>query len=139
MTVPQAKKASTAEEIRPVISDMVGRLGVSHFGVIPKEEYDNDAGTEASSAASADQAELGWTGVEMRWVEDSLMVTQVAPLAEESGVRVGHEVQKIGQRMVSEVAKRNADSEDSLAFNVGIYALRKMMGPVGETVQLTVC
>ena len=136
--LPQAKKASTAEEIRPVISDMVGRLGVSHFGVIPKEEYDNDAGTEASSAASADQAELGWTGVEMRWVEDSLIVTQVAPLAEESGVRVGHEVQKIGERMVSEVAKRNADSEDSLAFNVGIYALRKMMGPVGETVQLTV-
>lgn len=139
--LPEAKKASTAEEVRPVITEMVGRLGVSHFGVIPKEKYDNDVGTESSQGSSvpvkSDKSELGWTGVEMRWVEDRLMITQVASLAKDSGVKVGHEVQKIDEQMVSEVAKRNAASEDGLAFNVGIYALRQMMGPVGETVQLT--
>lgn len=53
---PRAERASSAAELRAVLGDMLGRLGQSHFAIIPAEpaERAEAAGTPARVAATTD-------------------------------------------------------------------------------------
>ena len=37
---PQAYKAQTAKELRPLLNKMLSELKVSHYGIIPQERYE---------------------------------------------------------------------------------------------------
>ena len=70
---PRAARARTDSELRDVIRDMLGRLGLSHFALIP-------SGRDTSGAAPADTS--GDPGFDVRLVGSELLVTHVdSPLS----------------------------------------------------------
>lgn len=83
---PQAAAASTIRQLRGVIEDMLGRLGESHFSLIPQEAREllpSDAGGAAAITGSA--------GLEVRMVDDELLVWRIQPgsAAADAGIRTG--------------------------------------------------
>jgi carboxyl-terminal processing protease len=92
---PRAEGARTLGELRGVLRDMLGRLGKSHFGVIPRESFDElDPASPSGSATPAD------AGLDVRWVEDAVVVTRVdadGPAAR-AGVRTGWMLESVGGR-----------------------------------------
>ena len=59
-TKPAVENAQTMEEARRILRDMIGKLEVSHFAVVPSEAYTSDAyrGT-AATVESAPVAQPG--------------------------------------------------------------------------------
>ena len=86
---PKAAAAKNAGELRAVLRDMLGRLGQSHFAVIP-------ASGDGRSKPAADMS--GDTGVDVRLVEGEIVVSSVEPesSAAQNGVRPGWKVVSIG-------------------------------------------
>lgn len=96
---PRAAAARSQEELRAVLEEMVGRLGLSHFGVIP-----GDAQAALDVEPKEDEgdpgAPPGETGMEVRLVGDRFLVTRVLPgsAAGAAGVRAGWAVEAVGDR-----------------------------------------
>jgi len=106
---PQAESADSPEALRGVLTDMLGRLGQSHFAVFPGEtverlenfEFDGEAGDDDGG----DEDDHGVVGLEARLLGDQLVVTRVESdyAAVENGVRAGWVVTRIGERDVAEL------------------------------------
>jgi carboxyl-terminal processing protease len=86
---PKAAAAKNAGELRAVLRDMLGRLGQSHFAVIP-------AAGDGSSKATIDMS--GDTGIDVRLVEGDVVVSSVEAdsSAAHLGVKPGWKVVSIG-------------------------------------------
>ena len=86
---PKAAAAKNAGELRAVLRDMLGRLGQSHFAVIP-------ASSDSPSKAAPDMS--GDTGIDVRLVEGEVVVTSVEAesSAAQTGVKPGWKVVSIG-------------------------------------------
>lgn len=84
---PRAAAAQNAGELRAVLRDMLGRLGQSHFTVIP---------ATADGPKPADLS--GDTGVDVRLIDDAVIVTAVetGSAAAQIGVKPGWKVLAIG-------------------------------------------
>src|SRR4029079_12864132 len=66
---PKAIAATTPGELRAVLADMLGRIGLSHFAVIP-----------STPDAPGDAVDLsGQPGFDVRLINGQLLVTSVAP------------------------------------------------------------
>ncbi len=90
---PKALEARTSGEFRAVLADMLGRLGLSHFAVIP-----------STPDAPGDNADLtGQPGFEVRLIDRQLVVSSVDPDggAAAAGIHAGWIVQAIGGVPVS--------------------------------------
>jgi carboxyl-terminal processing protease len=85
---PKAAAAKTVGELRAVLRDMLGRLGQSHFAVIPAS---GDSAAKASDMS-------GDTGIDVRLVDGVVVVTSVEPesSAAQAGVKPGWKVVSIG-------------------------------------------
>ena len=132
---PRAASSRCTEELRAVIADMLGRLGQSHFAIIPRESA---GGLER--ARRADDERPGSLGLELRLVEDSLVVWRVAPdgAAAAAGVRPGwillaadtSELAPYVRRVPAEIPARQRVLH-------GIAAVSGVLqGGVGETARL---
>jgi carboxyl-terminal processing protease len=77
---PKAASARTAGELRAVIRDMLGRLGQSHFAVIP---------ATADDAADRPRDSSGTPGFDVRLIGQDLIVTQVDQDSGAAAARVG--------------------------------------------------
>jgi len=83
--LPAEQKAETMAEARKAMSDMLGRLHQTHFGIIPADAYH-----EVDDQSSSDGGE-GRTGIDVRVVGGQALVTAVdegSPGAK-AGVRPG--------------------------------------------------
>jgi len=92
---PKALAANTSGELRAVLADMLGRLGLSHFAVIP-----------SSPDSPGDRADLtAEPGFDVRVLDKQLVVTSVDPEsgAAAAGVRPGWMVQRIGSVEMSAI------------------------------------
>ena len=90
---PKAIEAKTAGEFRAVLADLLGRLGLSHFAVIP-----------STPDSPADHGNIsGQPGFDVRLIDRQLVVTSVDPDggAAAAGVQPGWIVQSIGGTEVS--------------------------------------
>lgn len=96
---PKAEAAKTAGELRAVISSMLGRLGQSHFAILPASA---DAASDASSGGGA--VGEGDPGFDVRLIGDDLVVTRVDPGrgASKAGVRPGWKIVAVGDKPVAE-------------------------------------
>ncbi len=72
---PRAAAARTPAELRAVIGEMLGRLGQSHFYLIPGDARADEAPAAADAAPPA--AGPGTLGVDVRLVEDRFVLTRV--------------------------------------------------------------
>ena len=93
---PRAAAAKTRGELREVLSAMVGRLGQSHFSIIPQEIADASS-VERRDTASGDRA-AGTVGFDTRLWLSSMIVAEVdtGGPAWRQGVRPGWDVVAIG-------------------------------------------
>ena len=96
---PRAASATSPAELRAVIRDMLGRLGLSHFALIPAG---GETSAPGANAASADTS--GDTGIEVRLLGRDLIVTHVDREAA-SLVRPGWRITQIGSRSVADLLR----------------------------------
>jgi carboxyl-terminal processing protease len=132
---PRAEAASRVGALREVITEMLGRLGESHFALFPREAVDAIEPGGASDR-SAD------VGIELRWIAGELTVARTHRGAggDRSGVRPGWIVDAIGDREVADWKKAigTADSaaRAGMRFTALSAAQNRLSGPAGSTVRV---
>lgn len=129
---PRAAAAKTPAELRIVIRDMLGRLGLSHFALIP-------SGSEALGDGKATSGDAsGEPGIDVRLIGHDLVVTQVAPDMA-SRVRPGWRLIQIGAAKVGDLLKAvpEADNERLQRVEAWRIAQTRLRGPAGSTVEVT--
>lgn len=125
---PRAEQAKTREELRAVIGEMLGRLGQSHFAVIP---------SDALPAVAGAHDESGGLGFDVRLRDGHLWVVSLEPngAAAAAGVKTGWSVTRLGDFDVEKaVAKAQAAAglgARQLAFRLWAVAHGSLNGPVG--------
>lgn len=104
--LPRARRARTAREVRPIIEEMLARLGESHFQVIPRAAFEAEEGGEDAAASSragersssasldpeaGEAGEVGDVGLSMTILGDDVVVLRVEPggPADVAGIRPG--------------------------------------------------
>jgi len=151
---PLAANCTTAEELRPIINELLGHLGESHFGVAPG---DNNALTDSiqNNEPAANESSGLWTnGIDLRMVGDQngLVRPTVFRVLDDSsaamsGVESGWILQSINGTSVEELTNSvsgeieggqpTQSESDSLSFFV-IRSLNSLVnGDFGETVNLS--
>lgn len=134
--LPRARAASTDAELRATIQEMLNRLRFSHLVVIPREAAD------ALAAGNTERpAEPGDAGLELRWVDDALLVTRVLPggAAEAAGVRPGWILESAGEtttaRLREGLARLPASADPRRFASVASQAMEGALeGAAGDTV-----
>lgn len=130
---PRAMEVQTTAELRALLRDMLGRTGLSHFGLVERAAVD---------ALSDDDASVGDAdaGLSVRLVGDDLLVWQVraqSPAAE-AGVEPGWKLTMVGERALGDVLERvrEHDEEGKLELLVWSWAETALRGEVGSDVHL---
>lgn len=152
---PRAVAATSNGELRLVLSEMVSRLGLSHFAIFGPEagaalegtSDDGDPPEGEEGGAPGGGAGAANPGVDVRLVENRVRVVRVRPgsPADEAGVRVGWEVMRIGSHDpndlppgVEESLASMGTSEDRIrALYLPMIALGALQGREGRAVEVT--
>ncbi len=128
---PKAIEAKTPGDFRKVLSDMLGRLGLSHFAVIP--------GTPDNPAQYVDLS--GQPGFDVRLLGRQLVVTTVdhESGAGAVGVKPGLIVSSINGTAVSSFLDPIVDSAPPRIAQLEAWraAIMRLRGPSSEAVNLT--
>ena len=137
--VDDARAAKNNRELRPVLSDMLGRLEASHFQVVPNDIYEAGYAKEKRSASGPILPASGTVGLEVRWVEEALRISRILPggPAETAGVRLGDVVVGIDDVNLEELVKRAREAHQPVGF-AARAAARILAGPPGEDVALSI-
>ena len=99
---PRVEVARSTEEAREIMDEMIGRLGQSHFAIIPAEFLDE------MGAPTVDSAFAGETGIAARLIGGRVIVTSVreGTPAHEAGVSPGWEILAIrGEELSPKIAR----------------------------------
>src|SRR5204862_2737172 len=86
---PKVEKSAGPAEARAVIQEMLGRLGQSHFAIIPAAIY---------AVVDDEEGGPGVTGIDLRILDGKAIVTSVdvGSPAEKQGVRPGWQILRSG-------------------------------------------
>jgi carboxyl-terminal processing protease len=134
---PRASQAATIRELRAVISEMLGRLGQSHFTLIPGEARDLLAANPSAARYNS-----GSVGFQVRLVEGDLLVWRVQPgsAAADAGVRTGWTLLSVnGSPVAARVAALAAlpETERRTSLTGMLYgANAELAGDVGTAVEV---
>jgi carboxyl-terminal processing protease len=128
---PKAVAAKTPGELRAVLADMLGRLGLSHFAVIP-----------STPDAPSDAADLsGQPGFDVRLINRKLLVTSVDANrgAAAAGVHSGWIVDTIGGKPVASLIDLIAQNSTDRVAQLEVWraAQRLLRGPSGSRADVT--
>jgi carboxyl-terminal processing protease len=128
---PKAVAAATPGELRAVLRDMLGRLGLSHFAVIP-----------ATPDAPTDHADLGGVpGFDTRLIGRDLVVSSVDPdgAAAAAGVRPGWIVRSVAGTPTTAILTGVSDEMPARLAEVEAWraSIMRLRGPYGSTVDVT--
>ena len=130
---PKAAAAKTTGELRAVLSDMVGSLKQSHFSIIPREVSDATTGGSSSAASSSDPN--GTIGATLRYIDGSVMVTQVpmSSAAAKASVRTGWILEAVNGCPLSTRLSRIPKNTDPRRAALTAYsaATQMLAGPAG--------
>jgi carboxyl-terminal processing protease len=128
---PRAARAQSDGELRDVIRDMLGRLGLSHFALIP-------SGRESAAAEPVDLG--GDPGFDVRLAGSELLVTEVDPYggAAAAGVRPGWRLVAIDGMPIYELLSRLPETMSDRLRQVEIWRMveTRLRGPQGSQVPL---
>jgi carboxyl-terminal processing protease len=126
---PRAAKATSESALRAVIDDMLGRLGESHFALIPSQP--------SSAESPADKPALGTAGLELRILDGQVIVWRAdsAGAGRRAGVAPGWVVERIDGYVVPTLGAPDTIGPRRLAILAG--GMRALRGTPGATVRLT--
>src|SRR5262249_24949598 len=121
------EKATTAEQSREILDDMLGRLGQSHFAIIPAAAYQEMKGAEGP----------GVTGLVVRLVDGLPVVVKVEKgmPSDKIGVQPGWQIVRIaGKDLAGVLAKIRAASKNARFLDEQLYhaIFSRLRGKVGE-------
>jgi carboxyl-terminal processing protease len=133
------------DTLRAVITEMISRTGLSHFGLMPADAADalREAGEDdADDAATSGGADHAGVGLETRVLDDRLVIVHVdegLPAAE-AGIAPGWILEGVGTRTFAELFERVGDSLEPAdrAFMVWTVANGLLRDAAGTDVTLTV-
>lgn len=150
---PRAREASSNAELRELLSEMVGRLGLSHFAIFGQEASSALEEAAGGGSAGADGEALANPGLTLRVVEGRLMVSRVnegSPAAR-AGIRPGWVLLEIegadpsdlpdelfqppAATPTSDVDEGAVSVERLRALYLPSVALSRLQGPVGSMVE----
>ncbi|CAN5649592.1 hypothetical protein BH23GEM11_BH23GEM11_13380 [soil metagenome] len=147
---PRAMQATSNQELRTVLSEMVGRLGLSHFAIFgPNAGAALESTAEGGDATGAPGGGSGLAnpGMDLRVVEDRVVVVRVRPgsSAERAGVRPGWELTRIGtgdaavlpEGMGESLMAMGTPEERIRALYLPMLALAALQGDEGNAVDVT--
>lgn len=127
---PKAVDAKTPGELRAVLAEMLGRLGLSHFAVIPSTPDNPNDGVNLS----------GQPGLEVRLIDKQLVVTTVDPDggAAAAGVRTGWIVDSIDGTPAATLLAGIPEnmSPRILQLEAWRHAITRLRGPAGTRVEI---
>jgi carboxyl-terminal processing protease len=132
---PEAAAVETDRELRGIIQQMLGRLGLSHFGLIPREADRAAAGGDGGEPSPGD------AGLQVRAIGGAFLVTHVdtGGAAYDAGVRPGWLLERAGALDAAEWLRTLSRQPDGGGRLVDLYvwtqASRALSGQVGDTVQ----
>ncbi len=134
---PKAYKAQSTQELRPILQEMLSRLKVSHYGIIPKETYEQKKQGTTSSQSKEDSssettAGLGWNGIDSRWIAEQLVITHVDLPAKDLGIHPGWVITEIDNVSTTKLTELFSESKDELAFDMGLLAQHKTYGLIDK-------
>ncbi len=134
---PRAVRATSASALRAVITDMLDRLGQSHFAIFPRELADTlDPGTDPGGARTGD------LGLDFRLIGEELVVTSVEPEspAGAAGIRAGWVIEAVDGRSVADLLERlrARNARWPVGFLVWSAVHSRLGGAVGTTCAVTV-
>jgi carboxyl-terminal processing protease len=152
---PKVEAATTMDEARAAISELIGRLKQSHFGIIPRESYaqmsapladDGESGAEEAKKSGSS----GRLGLMIRAVPTekdgvkhySALVVRVeeGSAAAAAGVKAGSTIERVGKVALSDrlgvVAAGMEGKVDQLA-HVSMVASSLNSGTPGKSIDLT--
>ena len=128
---PKAAAASSTGELRAVIHGMLGRLGQSHFSLIPSSVGHDEPGAVGSATP----------GFDIRIVGRDVLVTRVEPGsgASTAGIRPGWRLSAVGGRPVAEVLNRVEEAPDDRVRNLEAWRVlqSRLRGHHGSELTLT--
>jgi carboxyl-terminal processing protease len=132
---PRAAAAGTFGAVRDVITEMLGRLGESHFALFPREAVDAiEPGGASDRSADA--------GIDLRWVDGELTVARVHEegSADRRGVRAGWIVDAIGGREVADwknaIAVADSAAQAGMHFTTISAAQTRLSGAANSSVRV---
>ena len=121
---PQAKKAKTNAELRPVLEEMFTRLGDSHYGIMPIEVAEGLPGPDAGLGN-------GMLDLDLRLIDGEAVVSRT----NESGVELGWVLSSLGGNDLAVwLAEREALTDREVAFRLNHLVRSGLTGlPVTTT------
>lgn len=108
---PQIEQAASRSEARAVMRDMISRLGLSHFAIIPSEVYEKLDDPARRGSGEGD------TGIDLRVIDGHALVTSVVEgsPADQLGVRAGWEILRVGEHdVVATLRELTQELDDDL-------------------------
>ena len=111
---PRAAAAKNVGELRAVIREMLGRLDLSHFAVVPA--------TDEGDGSSSD---MGDPGFDVRWIDRQVIVTEVdgeGPAAA-AGVRRGWKLTSIDSRRTADLLRALPDGDSDNVVQLEAWRL----------------
>jgi carboxyl-terminal processing protease len=132
---PRAAAAPTPAVLRSVIREMLGRLGLSHFALIP-----SGGETPAGDMSGMPSDTSGDPGLDVRLIGRDLIVTSV-DTANAGLVHPGWRLTRVGSRSVVDLLRTLPEPESGADRHEQVEAWRiaqmHLRGPAGSTVNLT--
>ena len=128
----RASAASSDDELRSVLRDLLGAIGRSHFELLPSV-------VPRSSAPPLGMAEAGDVGIEVTPLEGELVVTRVqtSSPAYAAGIRQGWVIDALDGVNVSVLSgAEGLKGDPAQSFRTWAAATALLRGPVGSPVRL---
>ncbi len=137
---PRAELARTLAEVRDLISEMLDRLGQSHFVLFPAEILaETGVGADPGEGAEGRSGELGTLGFDVRLRAGEALISNVDPegAAAEAGVVRGWILIRIGDLSVPESIETLSGTDQkraALLLHQNIQS--RLRGPIGSREEL---
>jgi carboxyl-terminal processing protease len=129
---PKAAAARTVGDLRAVIRDMLGRLGQSHFALVP---------ASADTASDSPRDTSGTIGFDVRLVDRDLLVTEVDPGGggAAAGVHMGWKLRSVDGATTTAFLGSLPDTLEPRLMQVEAWRLAqiRLRGPSGSRAALT--
>ena len=136
---PRVEQSKSSDEARALISEMLSRLGQSHFSIIPSTVY-RDMGSETPESGDY-PAGIGETGIDVRVIDGRALVTRVddpSPAASRQ-VGLGWEILQVRGRPLAPVIRRIDQAYRSSTlrdFHLRRAVLSRLSGNIGDRIPM---